>query len=91
MDRTELFLKAKAQHRRGRVLHLRVSVRLCGRSVGRPSMSLHENCAPLGYYAADSGNFLGTFRELVDKKLPVLMYNNQVERSSHLLRGLSLK
>ena len=24
---------------------------------------LYENCAPVGYYAARSGNFLPTFRE----------------------------
>jgi hypothetical protein len=69
-----------------------------------------ENCAPLGYYAASSGYFLPTFRDILSvpssgalkmgpigcpetlaKNYHYLLRNNPKERSSHLLRGGSLK
>ena len=62
-----------------------------------------ENCALLRYYAASSGNSLPTFRDNPLKMGQVFcpetsvnnyhysLHNNPEERSSHLLRGASLK
>ena len=68
-----------------------------------------ENCAPLGYYAAGSGNSLTTFRDELSipssmvKMGPISrpetsvrnyrysLRNSPEGRSSHLLRGGSLK
>ena len=44
-----------------------------------------DNCTPLGYYAASSGNFLATFGPIY------LLPNNPGECISHLLRCGSLK
>jgi len=65
----------------------------------------HENCALLGYYGARSGNFLPKFRDNLSvpssriknpkrnsvRNCHFSRSNNSDERSSHLLRGGSLK
>ena len=38
-------------------------LQVCRQNYWRCSAHVAENCAPLGYYAASSGNFLPTFRE----------------------------
>jgi len=54
------------------------------------------NCPLLRYYAASSGNSLPTFRDNLSVLSSSVNYlyslrNSQEERSSHLLRGGSLK
>jgi len=65
------------------------------------SYVLLENCALLGYYAANSGNYLPTFWDNVSdpssrfnnpkRNNPYSLRNNAEEGVSHLLRGGSIK
>ena len=53
-----------------------------------------RNSAVLGYYEASSGHLLSTFRDVLlnmERSYHHSLRNDPEERSSHLLRGRSLK